>query len=189
APTGADLQSSLSSIMLEITGGASSATRPVRSPGIGLADNTMKAFRLLTSYDPTRGVDGLWYGNIERMRWTCETGVPEEQEKLESSGDDFHRNVALNLGQRQFVTFIPDVVGGLYRPTETLRPHYGGAPDDGAGTRGGTQVTGLGTGFSATVPAGALELNYVTDAACTSTGAGDDNTCRTRVLDWTLGYD
>src|SRR5690606_16644715 len=147
------------------------------------------AFRLLTSYNPAQGVDGLWYGNIERMRWTCESGVPEEQEKLESSGDAFHRNVALNLGQRQFVTFVPEPVGGLYRGTETLRPHYGSGLDDGAGVRGGTQETGLGTGFSTLVPADALEIDFATDAACISTAAADDDTCRTRILNWTLGYD
>lgn len=188
APDAATLRSSLSQIMAEITGTSASATRPVRSPGIGLAEPSpgVKAFRLLTSYDPSAGVDGLWYGNIERLRWMCDTGVPEEKPKLVSAGDDFHRNVAENLSTRNFVTFVPDLTGT--GGDETLRPYLGGV-DDGAGLRGGTQYSGNVATMKSSVVPEALELNFAVDAACVSTGAADNNTCRDRIIDWTLGYD
>lgn len=185
APDAATLRSALSRIMAQISGSSASATRPVRSPGIGLADNTMKAFRLLTSYDPSWAVDGIWHGNIERLRWTCDSNVPEEQPKLVSAGDDFHRNVAENLSTRRFVTFIPDATGA--GGDETLRP-YVGAVDDGAGQRGGTQYSGNAATMKASIVPEALELDYAVDAGCVSTGASDNNSCRNQIIDWTLGF-
>lgn len=188
APDAATLRAALSRIMAQISGSSASATRPARSPGIGLADNTMKAFRLLTSYDPSWAVDGLWYGNIERLRWTCDaSNVPTEQAKLVSAGDDFHRNVAQNLSTRNFVTFVPDSTGT--GGDETLRPFLASGVDDGAGVRGGTQVSGNRAAMKSDIPPEALELNFATDSGCVGTGATDNNTCRDQIIDWTLGYD
>lgn len=189
APDAATLRSALSKVMADISGASASATRPVRSPGIGLADNTMRAFRLLTSYNPTWAVDGLWYGNIERLRWTCDlTGTPQEQPKLVSAGDDFHRNVAEHLGARNFVTFVPDGTGA--GGDETLRPFLDlGDPTDGAGVRSGVQYSGNVSTMKASIVPEALELNHNVDAGCVSTGAPDNNTCRNQIVDWTLGYD
>jgi type IV pilus assembly protein PilY1 len=181
------LKEGIGSILSSLVAGTASATQPVRSPGVGAADTTAKAYRILTSY--TRTSDGLWHGNVERLRWTCNAGVPTEQAKDKKKGDDFNYNMSkdpTSLNKRVFMSFVAD--GG--NSDRTLRPSLSGAPD-GLGTLGGTQQYAAGAGIAAKIPfeamsGGKTEANQI--PACSDLGTGGLSACRDRVLDWALGY-
>lgn len=195
APSAAELETALAEIISDLVSASASATRPVRSPGIGRAQESddQIAFRILTSYETTTGDSGLWRGNIERMRWLCDDGEPEEQEKDTAKGDDFSYNVEKNKSTRQFYTVVPDPASsGDYYPERTIRPFLDTDPNDGLGGPTTTEeVRGALSSFVSGVDAGALKLtssNYTSDGACTldNTAASADD-CRSRVLNWTLG--
>lgn len=178
------LRTSLSEIFSKVSTVTSSATQPVRSPGVGTRDNSGSiAYRLLTSYATT--TSGLWQGAIERMRWTCETGVPKEQERDPDKGDDFSANAARTLDQRKFYTFEPALSGTLYHAERSLRPNLPASTDDGAGDLSGQQIVGQGSSFVTAVQPGA----YRPDVSVGSTCAGLTETgCRDRVMNWMLGF-
>lgn len=195
APSAAELEAALASIVSGLAQTSASATRPVRSPGIGRAQEKDEqiAFRVLTSYETQTGTSGLWRGNIERMRWLCEDGEPVEQEKDLSKGDDFSYNVEKNAGSRMFYSVVPAAgSSGTYFPEGTIRPFLGSNPNDGLGTTTTvTEARGELATFVSGVAAGALKLtsaNYTTDPACTlDNPSSSANSCRDRVLNWTLG--
>lgn len=196
APNGADLQSALADIITDLVSLSASATRPVRSPGIGRAQDPGEqvAFRILTSYETDTGESGLWRGNVERLRWTCDGGVATEQEKDLTKGDDFAYNVAKNVSDRNFYTLYPALTSGI-GPTDTIRPYYVTSnPSDGLG--GIATITpkkDSSSAFVTSVDPEALSLtsaNYTSQGACTlDSVTANAGACRTRVLGWTLGFD
>ncbi len=193
APTSAQLKEALGDIMKEIVGTSASATQPVPTPGTGLADNTGGVgYRILTSYATEAGPTNVWRGHIDRLRWVCEDGVATPQERDRSKGDDFAFNVANNLSDREFMTFVPDPVSpGVYEPRKSLRPHLGSVPNPNDGLGGetaGERKVGTGTGFLSEVPFEILGVSNG-DAVCTAAGASSNDDCRDKVLGWTLGYD
>lgn len=183
----ATLRTALSDILGSIIKGTASATRPVRAPGVGrLEASGVKALRLLTSYDAKQG---LWHGNIERLRWTCPSGVPEEQPKDENAGDDFNHNISKDsssLNGRQFMTFIESAG----KSDRTIRPNLGSV-SDGLGTLTGTQEFATGNNFAAKIPFAAVSGGATVPAAiaaCSDLMAGQTTECRDRIVQWTLGY-
>lgn len=185
APDSAGLQAALGDIMEAIVGGTASATQPVRSPGVGLTDNTgAVAFRILTSYRTDTGTSGVWGGEIERLRWTCNSGVPEEQPKDVGLGDDFVHNILTNIDDREFVAFVPTA-----NANQSIRPSAPNSVNDGVSTlTPGSIVTEVGDSFIPLVPAAAMNIT-MGDAACTlDSEANDAEACAARVLGWTLGY-
>lgn len=183
----ATLRTALSEIIGTIVRQTASATRPVRSPGVGTKEAAgVKALRLLTSY--TSG-PGLWHGNIERLRWTCPAGVPVEQSKSESAGDDFNHNVSkdsASMNGRRFVTFIESTG----KSDQTMRPNLGGV-NDGLGTLTGLQEVATGAAIADDIPFAAIAGGATVPAAipaCSDLADGQTNECRDRIIDWTLGY-
>lgn len=186
------LREGIGKILTSLIKGTASATQPVRSPGVGVADTSgAKAFRLLTSYSPPRDADEpLWHGNIERLRWTCPAGSPVEQPKSVEQGDDFNYNISkdgASLDARKFITFL----GESGHSEQTLRPAIGGA-SDGLGSQGGAQVYGTGKNFAnsvtfAAIAGGKTAANAI--SACSDLTAGDTSNCKTRILEWVLGYE
>ncbi len=195
APSAKDLKSQLSDIISDIAKASASATRPVRSPGVGRAEDLSHqvAFRILTSYETDTGESGLWRGNIERMRWTCgDTSVPTEQEKDESAGDDFAINVTSNRSQREFSTAY--LASPNYDASGNLRPNLSGDPGDGAGGDVAiSEPAAKGLSFVAAVDPEAMGLtaaSYAGEGACTlDSVTSDEGKCAERVLNWTLGFD
>lgn len=183
------LRTSLAEVLSQAIGKmTASATQPVRSPGVGSHEQGgVKAMRLLSSYSVT--ADGLWKGHLERLRWTCPEGLPVEQEKNESLGDDFNFNISkdgTSLNERTFITFI-EPNGHSDR---SLRPLIGNA-NDGLGELSGTQVFERGRDITDAIPFLAMSGgNAAANAvpACSDMGAGDTAQCRNRVVDWALGY-
>src|SRR5690606_33308992 len=117
------------------------------------------------------GESGLWRGNIERLRWTCDEGVATEQPKELSKGDDFAYNVAKNLSDRNFYTVYPAISGGT-NPSDTIRPYYvTSSATDGLG--GITTISAKkdsSSAFVTSVDPEALSLsstNFATVGACT----------------------
>ncbi len=193
APDAATLQQQLGDIIKQTIGNQASATQPVMSPGVGVAESAnatvgepvMVAFRLLTSFEVAQGTeDGLWRANLERQRWVCESGVPTPQPADESKGDDFAANVASAPASREFLTFVPDVIGLGIHPERTIRPHLA-ADNDGLGNTGGNEEKGEGSAFTARVPPEAMDIDLA-DGQCD--GALSVTACRNRILNWTLGF-
>jgi len=185
------LREGLGKILSALIQGTASATQPVRSPGVGAADESgTKAYRLLTSYTPSEGGEALWHGNIERLRWTCPAGAPVEQAKSTDQGDDFNFNLTKDgaaLDARKFITFL----GESGHSEQTLRPAIGGA-NDGLGVQGGTQVLGFGKNIANSVTFAAIaggKTNANAISACSDLAAGDTASCKNRILEWALGYE
>lgn len=190
------LRSKLSEIVERIqSGGSSSATQPVRSPGVGAHEaQGVVAFRILTSYEPIRSAEpnGLWRGNIERLRWTCntESGLPEEQALSADEGDDFTANVNRAPEARSFITFEAEDIGSGQRPSSrSIRPNALSATD-GIGVLGGTQHRGTALELVSSLSAGSIQPNFVNNpdlinsSACSGLSA---EACKERVLKWALG--
>lgn len=193
APDAAALQNALGDIIKGLINTQGSATQPVSTPGKGLADNTgAVGFRILSSFETTGDKDlseqdnrGVWRANLERARWTCNGGVPELQPKDETQGDDFALNVSTNVGDRKFITFVPDAVSSQIRPERSIRPYMTGTAD-GLGSTGGNLRLADGARFTpAQVPAEALGLSLA-DGQCD--GLTNVNACVTRVLGWVQGF-
>ncbi|MCH2110434.1 MAG: hypothetical protein MK135_14015, partial [Polyangiaceae bacterium] len=132
ADSAAELKEELTGLISATISGTASATQPVRSPGSGSQDSNA-AYRILTSYTRTNG-PGLWKGNIERQRWSCDNGVATLESKEPAQGDDYTALVNRNPNSRKIMTFVP--VGTPALPRATLRPGFGGQNDanDGLGT-------------------------------------------------------
>lgn len=184
----ATLRGALSDVLGAIVRRTASATRPVRSPGVGAAENpNVKALRLLTSYSSG---EGLWHGNIERLRWTCPSGTPVEQPKSDADGDDFNHNISkdsASLENRTFITFV-ETEG---RSDRTIRPHIGSA-NDGLGTLTGLQEYAKGPSIADRIPFSAISGGAIvpnTIPACDDLGSSQTVECRDRIVKWTLGYE
>jgi len=183
APTGSDLEAALGSIMKTITGkGTASATQPVVSPGVGLAEQDSVAFRIFTSYS-NDSTSGLWSGKIERQRWECVDGAPVPQKRDESVGDNFSKNTADGNSGRTFVTFKPSSLSG----GQSLRPWLIPGLDDGLGQGGGTLIATSAASLAGSTMGAAMALD-ISHAACgLAPSLTSPDACAQRVLKWTLG--
>ena len=189
APDGAQLKENLSDIVASLVQASASATRPVRSPGVGLAENdSLVAFRILTSFETDSGDDNVWRGNVERLRWECVDGEPVEQERDLLKGDDFGYSAAKNKDEREFVSYLPST----YTTADllsSLRPHLETGVDDGVTptNQNGVRVDGQGADFADDVTPVALDVsNFANHDQCED--ATSDAQCRDQVMDWLLGY-
>lgn len=181
----AALRTELSNVFSEIAkAGTASATQPVSSPGTGTSENQgAVGFRLFTSYTQGRANE-MWRGNIERMRWSCDTGVPVAQPMDASKGDNFSANVSNSPVTRTIVSFQTDNVAGAIRSDRTIRPNYG-TPADGLGTLKGAQVSGVGSAFVSAIDPLALAPDATVGTTCAGLSPTD---CRNLVLQWSLGF-
>lgn len=185
------LRSDLNEILAEVIGsGRRSATQPVRSPGIGSNQDSSQAvaFRMLTSYEAMG--NGLWRGNIERLRFVCDnTGTAVEDDKDQNLGDDFSYNVNKNPDDRFYSTFVPAVTSGIIDASRSLRPVLGAAGEDidGIGATGGGEMKGGNmTDFVAAVNPLAISP---ADADVCSDNSLSDSDCRDLLLTWFVGGD
>lgn len=198
APDGPTLSQLLTNLFESLIKQSASATRPVRSPGIGAADRPSQAdapalagFRLLTSYDTDGGTSNVWKGKVERLRWTCGGGgtAAVEQPKDVQAGDDLAYTTAKFNNQREFLTWLPDSLSYTAdHLRRSLRPHVL-SPGDGVtgGTVGVTRRTAAGSSFVSQIDPQALDVvNYASFAPCN--GAASAAACRDRVMNWVLGF-
>jgi type IV pilus assembly protein PilY1 len=193
APDSAALQLALSQIVSGLIRASASGTRPVRSPGVGSAEDRaeMVAFRLLTSYETNTGTSGLYRGNIERLRWKCESGVPVEQPKDLAKGDDFGYLAAKFNSDREFVTYLPSTFTAVDLG-KSIRPLLAGGVSDGVtnGATAGARATAVGDAFTDLISEVALNLPLITDPTFPTEcpNAANQTQCRDQIMDWHLGY-
>jgi len=181
----AALRTQLSMVFNEILAGGGSATQPVRSPGVGDAEDAGDvAFRILTSYET--GSTGVWRGRIERSRWTCATGsVPTEERKNAALGDDFSYNVNSHPTARTFATYEPTASSGIIYSNRSIRPNIATADAtvDSIGKNAGVVRSGAPSTFAGDVSDAAL-MPDLTSGPCAGLTAAN---CKTRLLNWFVG--
>jgi len=183
------LRSALSDVFADILAGGGSATQPVRSPGVGDADDTgAVAFRILTSYEA--GITGVWRGTVERSRFVCDdTNAVVEADKDEAVGDDFSFNVNSHPTARNFITYQPDAVAGVVYSNRSIRPNISdtAATDDGVGKNaGGTNAVKMGnpSTFTTALSELAIQPDLSASGPCAGLTAAD---CKTRLVTWFVG--
>ncbi|MSP24287.1 MAG: hypothetical protein EXR75_03800 [Myxococcales bacterium] len=197
------LKTTLSTVLSQIAGDATSRTLPVFSTATttsatkGLAPAV--AYQFTSSFNP--GGAKLWTGNLERHRWVCKTKlgelVPELQKVESSKGDDFAKNI--NDGKaaiaRRYISFIGNKSNISKKPGEigstwTIRPGLA-LNSDGFGVYSGTVVDGSIAVLKTTAknnPA-ALGIDAVLPKTCKdanlkATTAGE---CAEKLMNWMLG--
>ncbi len=118
--TQAELKSMMSDLIANIAGGTLSRTMPAfttASASSVTAGAAANSYELRSALSLPPG-NGLWIGDLERVRWTCGGGT---QPFSVSSGDDFAANLAVGSpGARRFFTVSVDATEAL--PNGSIRP-------------------------------------------------------------------
>lgn len=187
APDGNALSAVMTDLFSKLVKQSASATRPVRSPGIGAADDELAGFRLLTSYDTNAGSSNVWRGKLERLRFVCSGGVATEQAKDLEAGDDFAHLAAMHKTSREFVTWYPGATYTAESLKRSIRPNVPNTIADGVSASGTqvTRITDVGSAFVDDVTPTALDL---TAGFCQNPTASNAGACRDRVMNWLLGF-
>jgi len=189
-----ELRNAMAAILRDIDAKVSTRTMPVFA---GAANESLGgAYSFYTSFRADRA--DVWSGVLERQRTKCvaqtsgtaTTLTPTDLPIDPNLGDKFSDNVAAadSSHPRTFYTVLPTPVSGVQWSDRSIRPSIPATNPDGAGTQGGTLVSGnSGDFFAPKIPATAMK---VTRSACTDKPVpATDDLCATMFMKWELGVD
>jgi type IV pilus assembly protein PilY1 len=200
-----ELKQRLGQMLNEIAGGAVSRTVPVTG-GVaaafasgGTTNAPAVAYELRSSMEV--GGDGLWRGNLERLRYACDPNdfVADLTAMDPSRGDAFAANLATPGRDRRFFTVVPkegDEVRGTLRASslaDGVAPggNVGAFARLGGGTDSLVTVEALASAIDSAWASGANDTadllglrNSDANACLDELGTRDLRACASRVLRW-----